>query len=94
MIIHATAQSETAWAEDRALLGSNPSADPGVEVKPGPDPIPARRLPFPLHFNTNAKNPSSQRPPTLIPSHANAERWGFQLTGNQDKVKIAQLVDR
>jgi hypothetical protein len=85
MITNTTAQSTSAWAEDTALPGGNRSAVPGVEVKPGSDHPPARRLPSPLHFNTNAKNPSSQQPQTLIPSLANAERSGFQFTQNQDR---------
>ena len=48
----------TTWAEDRALRGRNPSADPGVVSE-------ARAVallpPTSLAYNTNAKNPSTTK---------------------------------
>jgi len=58
-------KSSSAWAEDRALLGSNPSAVPGAGSKWGAALLPPlalrclhRRVPAgPLAFSTKAKNP-------------------------------------
>jgi len=55
MNINATAQSLLAWTEDWALLGERAPPEGWSE-----------RLPSPLHFNTNAKNPSSQAPQASI----------------------------
>ena len=58
-------KSSSAWAEDRALLGSNPSAVPGAGSNWGAALLPPlalrcphRRVPAgPLAFSTKAKNP-------------------------------------
>jgi hypothetical protein len=44
------------WAEDKAMLGSNLSADPGVANESGRLSMPPDS--FPLICNTNAKNPT------------------------------------
>ena len=55
-------QREATWAEDRALLGSNPSADPGVGVEAGPgDAVRSGSSPF--HINTKRK--TQPRPETV-----------------------------
>ena len=52
-------QSTSAWAEDRALLRSNPSADPGAKTGAGRSELPAC-APVPTHdssgIGTNAIN--------------------------------------
>ena len=52
-------QPTLAWAEDRALLGSTPSADPGAKIGDGA--THRRPTPFLHHFSgigTNAKSPT------------------------------------
>jgi hypothetical protein len=46
------------WAEDRALRGRNPSADPGVVSE---DRAVALLPPASLAYNTNAQNPSTSK---------------------------------
>jgi len=54
-----------AWAEDRALLGSNPSADPGTNTE-GRAAVPnAARLFHPFGIGTKAINPSGRSPESL-----------------------------
>ena len=52
----AALQRMTTWAEDRAPVGTDPSADPGVvsEARPA-----ATLPPTLLAYNTNAQNPST-----------------------------------
>jgi hypothetical protein len=45
----------TTWAEDRAPVGTDPSADPGVVSE---DRAVATLPPTSLAYNTNAENPS------------------------------------
>ena len=64
-MIHPMLQPKAAWAEDRALLRSNPSADPGAKTGAG-----ARRSPAPLPFYLlrdwhQSDKPSRQDPATL-----------------------------
>ena len=86
-MIHPMLQPKAAWAEDRALLRSNPSADPGAKTGAG-----ARRSPAPLPFYLlrdwhQSDKPSRQDPATLpagCPSQfANAKRQEFQFPVNQ-----------
>ena len=82
-------QPTLAWAEDRALLGSIPSADPGT--KTGDGATHRRPTPFLHHFSGigfNAKNPTRNYSATRACSSsqlANANDTKFQFTVNQDK---------
>jgi len=88
-MFHAVLQPKVAWAEDRALLRSNPSAVPGAKTGAG-----ARHslalLPFlhPLRDWHQSDKPSRQDAATLLagcPSQlANAKRQEFQFPLNQD----------
>jgi hypothetical protein len=52
--------------EDRALLGSNPSAQPGAEAWGG---AAVPRLPFSLLFTSRACfGPKAQNPPSCVPT--------------------------
>ncbi len=95
--MHAGALQPTlAWAEDRALLGSTPSADPGVgaEARAGnhnPGSVLFQNNTF--SFNTKAKNPTRNRSATRNWSYsqlANASRPKFQFTVNQDTRALAK----
>jgi len=67
------------WAEDRAPVGTDPSADPGA-VSEGRA---ARcRPPSPFAYSTNAINPSSEQQP----NSANPSAHGFHFTLNQDTI--------
>jgi len=85
-------QTTTTWAEDRALLGSTPSADPGVGVEGRAGHHPPGSVILPnntFNFNTNAKNPTRNRSTTTNRSSsqlANANGPKFQFTVNQDKL--------
>ena len=86
---HAELQPMTTWAEDRALLRSNPSADPGAKIGDGA--AAGRSAPFisPLRDWHQREKPS--RPEATIHqqdaalSLANAKRSEFQFTLNQDR---------
>ena len=60
-----------AWAEDRAMLGSNPSADSGTKTEAGCPfwhPVLSYIRSFPnFGIGTNAINPSTNRPRSLFP---------------------------
>lgn len=83
-------QQPSTWAEDRALLGSTPSADPGVEAEgragsqhPGSGLL--QNTTFSI--NIKAENPTSNRSATRNWSSsqlANISRPKFQFTLNQD----------
>ena len=80
-------QPTLAWAEDRALLGSNPSADPGA--KTGDGATLRRPTPFPHYsgIGTHAENPTRNPAATRHWSDsqfANAKGFEFQFTVNQD----------
>jgi hypothetical protein len=83
-------QPMMAWAEDRALLGSTPSADPGVgaEDRAGHNHLGSVLLQNnTFSFNTNAKNPTRNRSATRTRSFSqitNAIGPKFQFTVNQD----------
>jgi len=66
-------QSISTRAEDRALLRSNPSADPGVGVEAGPEHAPVRSLHITFNFNTNAinlKRNTTLIAPQNVPQHS------------------------
>jgi hypothetical protein len=85
-------QPMMAWAEDRALLGSTPSADPGVgaEDRAGHNHLGSVLLQNnTFSFNTNAKNPTRNRSATRTRSFSqitNAIGPKFQFTVNQDRM--------
>jgi hypothetical protein len=87
----AALQPESAWAEDRALLRSNPSADPGAEVGVG---VQHRwtSLPFLLRSWHQRAKPSRQdaaTAPAGCPSPlANSHRSTFQFPLNQDSLHV------
>ena len=73
------------WAEDRAPVGTDPSADPGA-VSEGRA---ARcRPPSPFAYSTNAINPSSEQQP----NSANPSAHGFHFTLNQDTGTAVQVL--
>ena len=93
-------QRPMAWAEDRALLRSNPSADPGAEtgVAPGTCSSPERSLSrhqSPLRdwhqrakpSRQDAAIPSAGRAPQL----ANTNRPTFQFPLNQDNLPTRRM---
>jgi hypothetical protein len=81
-----TGQSTSTWAEDRATLRSDPSADPGAETEAWA----VNRSPSFLHFgiSTTAKNLRGTTPRPLgrmSPlSLTNPDRSTFQFPLNQD----------
>ena len=95
---HAELQPMTTWAEDRALLRSNPSADPGAKIGDGA--AAGRSAPFisPLRDWHQREKPS--RPEATIHqqdaalSLANAKRSEFQFTLNQDTRGFEPRTDR
>jgi hypothetical protein len=85
-------QTMTTWAEDRAPVGTDPSADSGVgtEDRAGHDyPSSVLLQNNTFSFNTNAKNPTRNLSATRTCSTsqlANANGPKFQFTVNQDRV--------
>ena len=80
-----------AWAEDRALLGSNPSADPGAKTeRRAMDSSVARLSSTPFGIGVKAKNPSRrsrehldiQTPGDGLPDIVNPERPILRFTLN------------
>jgi hypothetical protein len=85
-----------AWAEDRALLGSNPSADPGARTeRRAMDSSVARLSSTTFGIGTKAKNPSRrsrehwdiQTPGDGLPDIVNPERPIVRFTLNHYKTK-------
>lgn len=74
------------WAEDRAPVGTDPSADPGVvsEARAG-----AMLLPTSLAYNTNAINPTVTQPDNSAVTNplypANSADRELRFTLNQDR---------
>jgi hypothetical protein len=88
-MVHGTLQPEMAWAEDRALLRSNPSADPGAKTGAGAGnhlaPLPFCQL-RDWHEREKPSRQDAAIPPTGCPSRlANAERQEFQFPVNQHR---------
>src|SRR6185437_6961502 len=83
-------QPESAWAEDRALLRSNPSAVPGAEVGAGVK-CPSTLHPFPLRSWPQSDKPSRHDAATAsvgCPSQlVNANRSTLQFPLNQDSTR-------
>jgi hypothetical protein len=84
-------QPMMAWAEDRALLRSNPSADPGAKTEgPAACPLAGCRpsLNHPLRDWHQSDKPSRQDAATRVAGcpHqlANANQQEFQFTVNRD----------
>jgi len=82
-------QTKLTWAEDRALLRSNPSADPRAKTEGlAACTIAGCRLPFPLRDWHQSDKPSRQDAATRVAGcphqFANANRQEFQFTLNQD----------
>jgi len=77
---------ELTWAEDRAPVGTDPSADPGVVSE---DRAAATLPPTSLAFNINAENPTvtqPDNPKTTNPLHpANSAHSKLRLPLNQDR---------
>ena len=80
-----TLQPMMAWAEDRALLRSNPSADPGAEIGDG---AAMRRPTLSLRTWQQSDKPSQQDAAILQAGcplrPANPNRLRFRFTVNQD----------
>ena len=96
--MHAVAlQPDSAWAEDRALLRSNPSADPGAKTE-GQAVASRRRLTFlPFGIGTNALNlrgttPRLLRQDAFTHHSLTLTDQEFQFTVNQDKLIGALMV--
>jgi len=87
-----TVERSAARAEDKALLGSNPSADPGAKTEGRAADRNVRRSPLPtlLGIGTKAINPSRQSrehagcelPGDGLPEIANPERLELHFTLN------------
>jgi len=85
-------QTKLTWAEDRALLRSNPSADPGAKTE-GPAACPQAgcrpSLNHPLRDWHQSDKPSRHDAATRVARcphpFANANRQEFQFTVNQDR---------
>jgi len=85
---HDKLQRKTAWAEDRATVRTDPSADPGAKTEEravGTKRVAAR---LPLRDWRESDKPSRHDAVTLRQDApfqlANAERSKFQFTVNQD----------
>jgi hypothetical protein len=78
---------EWSWAEDRAPVGTDPSADPGVVSE---DRAAATLPPTSLAYNTHAINPTVTQPDnsavTNHPYPANSANAVLRFTLNQDNV--------
>ena len=78
-----------AWAEDRALLRSNPSADPGAKTEGRAVRTAAAARPSILRDWHPSDKPSRHdaaiSPAGCLPRPANTEPQEFQFTLNQDK---------
>ncbi len=94
-------QPMMAWAEDRALLRSNPSADPGAKIGDGA--AAGRSAPFTPHLRDWHQRVKPSRPEAVIHrqdaslSLANAKRSEFQFMLNQDvcsSISISRLSIR
>lgn len=76
---------EWTWAEDRAPVGTDPSADPGVVSE---DRAAATPPPTSLAYNTNAINPTVTQPHnSTVTKHlypANSANSILRFTLNQD----------
>src|SRR3990172_10712625 len=74
------------WAEDRAPVGTDPSADPGAVSERR---AAGCRPPSPFAYSTNAINPirNYYLPP------ANPRLPGFHFTLNQDKVRTPHVTE-
>ena len=87
-MIHAVLQPPMAWAEDRALLRSNPSADPGAKTEGRAVRTAAAARPSTLRDWHESDKPSRQNAATSqagCPSRlANAKQQEFQFPVNQD----------
>ena len=93
MTVDAKLQPTMAWAEDRALLRSNPSADPGAKIGAGA----ATRRPTPsLRDWRQSENPSQQDAATLQAGcplrSVNPSRPRSQFTVNQDRARVGMEV--
>ncbi len=81
-------QSRTTWAEDRAMLRSNPSADPGAKIEGRAVFFPKEAAHLPLRTWHQSDKPT--RPEAVTHQQeaplplANAKRLRFQFTVNQD----------
>lgn len=94
-------EQRPAWAEDRALLGSNPSADPGARTeRRAMGSSVARLSSTPFGIGTKAKNPSRlrrepldiQNPGDGLPVVANPERPIVRFTLNHYKSTLVTRV--
>ena len=78
---------EWTWAEDRAPVGTDPSADPGVVSE---DRAAATPPPTSLAYNTNAINPTVTQPHnSTVTKHlypANSANSILRFTLNQDSI--------
>lgn len=88
-------EQRSTWTEDRALLGSNPSADPGARTeRRAMDSSVARLSSTPFGIGTKAINPSRLRrehlntknPGDGLPVVANPERPIVRFTLNHYRV--------
>ena len=81
-------QPTMAWAEDRAMLRSNPSADPGAKIEGGAACFPKDAAHLPLRDWHQSDKPT--RPKAVIHREdatlllANTKRSEFQFALNQD----------
>ena len=99
---HAELQPIMTWAEDRALLRSNPSADPGAKIEGWVVHCftPWTAQPSSLRDWHQSGKPSQQDAaisPTRCRSPlANRKMAGFQFTVNQDTItsKVTGLADQ
>jgi len=86
-MVHGRLQPQMAWAEDRALLRSNPSADPGAKTGAGAGnhlaPLPFCQL-RDWHQSDKPSRQDAATVATGCPSTlANTERQEFQFPLNQ-----------
>lgn len=87
-------QPMSTWAEDRALLGSNPSAVPGVGVNAGPDHsvrLGSSATPFTPTPRRKTQATSGDLTSTLQIANANREK--FQFTLNQDTNSLRNCAE-
>ena len=81
-------QPKMTWAEDRAMLRSNPSADPGAKTEVRAVDVLRSAARLPLRDWHQSAKPSRQEAVTCRQDAtlqlANAKRSEFQFTVNQD----------
>ena len=83
------------WAEDRATVGTDPSADPGAKTGDGANLLRPTPFAFPLRDWHHAKNPTKQRSGHVATHQSeltNNDGTKLHFTLNQNKTSSIAVV--